>query len=199
MVDDAASLCDRPVGFPRLPVTPAESATTTDSSCCVRKVVLLSEKAAGCLDLPPQRRYRRAATVGAVERTGAVATCVVLYFKRKKKSVPCSSFSARPPAAFLFPSSLLQRLRAPHTDPCAKTSAVADPLRCPGAEEARLFCEGDRLRDRYECTPVFTYQQRRRHRHGDGTGGALRSGGSARLPTWSLLRLATRAGRYGTM
>lgn len=57
--------------------------------------------------------------------------------------------------------------RTSHGSVC-KTSAVADLLRWPGAEEARLFCEGDRLRDRFECTPVVTFQQRRHH--GDGTG-----------------------------
>lgn len=142
-----------------------------------------NEKAAGWLDLPLQRRYRRAATVGAVERTGAVATWVVFFFfllKKKNKNVPCSSFSARPPAAFSFSSSVLQLLRAPRTNVCAKP--LPDPLWWPGAEEARLFCDGDRPRDRYECTPVFTYRQL--HLHGDGTGVHGAVVGSARLPTW---------------
>lgn len=123
---------------------------------CARSCVL-SEKAAGCLDLPPQRRYRRAATAGVVERTGAVATCVVLYFK----NVPCSSFSARLPAAFLFSSSscddfaYLTRIRVQNQRRC-RPAAVAGNRRSPAVLRGRSSSGSVRVHPRRHLPTTST-------------------------------------------
>ncbi|KAL3189543.1 hypothetical protein MRX96_002845 [Rhipicephalus microplus] len=137
-----------------------------------------NEKAAGWLDLPLQRRYRRAATVGAVERTGAVATWVVFFCLKKKKNVPCSLFSARPPAAFSFSSSVLQLLRARiHVQNRCRT-------RCGGREPKKPGCFATAIvlgigTSAHPSSPtdnsIFTVT-------GRGVHGAVV--GSARLPTW---------------
>lgn len=72
MVDDAASRVI-PVGSSAPGAAIGRPADSSASLWCVRAPSLVRKKAAGSR-LPPQRRYRRAATAGAVERTGAVAT-----------------------------------------------------------------------------------------------------------------------------
>lgn len=90
-------------------------------------------------------------------RCGRYLGSVFFFFCLKKKERTVFVVQCETTGGFLV--FFVRLATASRTNPCAKP--LPDPLWWPGAEEARLFCDGDRPRYRYECTPVFTYRQRR--------------------------------------
>lgn len=122
-----------------------------------------NEKAAGWLDLPLQRRCRRTATVGAVERTGAVATWVVFFFLLKKKKrtyrVRRSVRDHRRLSRFLRPSCNCFA----HESMCktvAGPAVVAGSRRSPAVLRRRSSSGSVRVHTRLHLpttsTPIFT-------------------------------------------
>lgn len=195
MVDDAASLCDKPVGFHRLPATRDRSATTTDSSASFVLCVCARRRVSPFFSLKQESRrssiYLRSAAI-AGQRLQALWCAPVRSLPRtglrSVLNVPCSSFSAETAGGFLVsrwslaatsrtsPRLSRRRIRVEHP--------FADLLRWSGADEARLFARAIVFGIGTSCTPAPPRRlcQQRRPAVVPGLGCAAQWW-SARLPT----------------